>query len=110
MPWFPDFTNAVELVRRQTRTAGLADPAAQYLQALSDGDGHLLETVWPGDVVVHDPRAGVIRGHRRLRQFIRTNHSWLASRDAEIETLASTTHDDRAVLELVAHLRGDGGP
>ena len=109
MPWFPDFTNALELVRRQTRAAGLADPAAQYLRALNDGDAHLLETVWPGDVVVHDPRAGLIRGHRRLRQFIRGNHSWLAARDAQIETLASTSHADRAVLELVAHLRGDDG-
>ena len=31
MPWFPDFVAAVELVRRQTRTAGQDDPVAQYL-------------------------------------------------------------------------------
>ena len=30
MPWFPDFASAVELVRRQTRAAGQADPVAQY--------------------------------------------------------------------------------
>jgi hypothetical protein len=33
MPWFPDFANAVELVRRQTRAAGQADPVGQYLTA-----------------------------------------------------------------------------
>ncbi len=35
MPWFPDFVNAVGLVRRQTRAAGLADPVAQYFRALN---------------------------------------------------------------------------
>ena len=27
-----------------------------------------LETVWPGEVVVHDPRAGEVRGHQQLRR------------------------------------------
>src|SRR3954447_23294865 len=110
MPWFPDFTNAVELARRETRAAGLADPAMQYLSALNAGDAQVLETVWPGEVVVYDPRAGVIRGHRQLRQFIRANHTWFAARHTEIETVASTGHGRRAVLEFVAHLRGDDGP
>jgi ketosteroid isomerase-like protein len=109
VPWFPEFVNALELVRRQTRAAGLADPATQYLRALSHGDAAVLETVWPGDVVVHDPRAGVIRGHRQLREFIRSNHAWFAARDTETETVASTSDGDRAVLELVAHLRGHEG-
>ena len=66
MPWFPDFVSAVELARRQTRAAGQADPVAQYFTALNEGDTHLLEDVWPGEVVVYDPRAGEIRGHRQL--------------------------------------------
>ena len=70
MPWFPDFVSAVELARRQTRAAGQADPVAQYLTALSQSDAHALESVWPGEVVVHDPRAGEIRGHRQLRRFV----------------------------------------
>jgi len=49
MPWFPDFTSAVELARRQTQAAGHADPVAQYFAALNRGDTHLLETVWPGE-------------------------------------------------------------
>ena len=44
MPWFPDFANAVELARRQTRAAGQADPVAQYFTALNEGDSHALET------------------------------------------------------------------
>ena len=56
MPWFPDFIAAAELARREIRAAGQADPVAQYLSALDRGDAHALETVWPGDVVVHDPR------------------------------------------------------
>ena len=71
MPWFPDFIGAAELARRQTRAMGRADPVGQYLTALNEGDTHALETVWPAEVVVYDPRAGTVRGHRQLRQFVR---------------------------------------
>ncbi|GAA5114836.1 nuclear transport factor 2 family protein [Pseudonocardia adelaidensis] len=108
MPWFPDFGNAVELVRRQTRAAGRTDPVERYFTALNRGDTHLLETVWPGEVVVHDPRAGEIRGHRQLRGFVRANQAWLAERHARIETVAATCVDGRAVVELLAHLTDDG--
>jgi len=59
MPWFPDFASAVELARQQTRAAGLADPVGEYFAALNQGATRALETVWPGEVVIHDPRAGV---------------------------------------------------
>jgi ketosteroid isomerase-like protein len=108
MPWLPDFTSAVELVRRQTRAAGQADPVAPYFTALNKGDPHDLETVWPGEVVIHDPRAGEIRGHRQVRRFVKQNQSWLAERHARIETVASTVVGGRAVVELLAHLAGDG--
>ena len=49
MPWLPDFTNAVELARLQTRAAGQADPVAQYVAALNSGDTHALEAVWPAE-------------------------------------------------------------
>jgi hypothetical protein len=108
MPWFPDFVNAVELARSQTRSAGLADPVSAYFDALNKGDSHALETVWPGQVVIYDPRAGEIRGHRQLRRFVRQNQSFLAERHARIETVASTAVGGRAVVELLAHLAGDG--
>ena len=108
MPWFPDFVSAVELARTQTRAAGLADPVAQYFSALSTRDAHELETVWPGEVVVCDPRAGEIRGHRQLQRFVSRNQSWLAERDARIETVASTRSGGRPVVELLAHLGDDG--
>ena len=92
MPWFPDFVSAVEMARGQTGDAGLADPVAQYVSALSTRDAHALETVWPGEVVVvYDPRAGEIRGHRQLQRFVSRNRSWLAERDARIEAVASTS-------------------
>jgi ketosteroid isomerase-like protein len=108
MPWFPDFASAVELARRQTRASGQADPVGQYFAALSKGDTRALETVWPGEVVIHDPRAGEIRGHKQLRQFVSQNESWLAQLHARIETVASTVADGRAVVELLAHLTEDG--
>ncbi len=108
MPWFPEFTSAVELARRRTRAAGQADPVAQYFTALNHGDTHVLETAWPGEVVIYDPRAGEVRGHKQLRRFVSQNKTWLAERHARIETVASTVADGRAVVELLAHLAGDG--
>jgi ketosteroid isomerase-like protein len=108
MPWFPDFVAAAELASRQTRAAGQADSVAQYFAALTTGDTHTLETAWPGHVVVYDPRAGEIRGHKQLRQFVRHNRAWLAERHARTETVASTRADGRAVVELLAHLAHDG--
>jgi len=108
MPWFPDFSNALELARRQTRSAGRADPVGRYLSSLSSGDTRALETVWPGEVVVDDPRAGEVRGHRRLRHFVRNSQTRLSRRQARIETIASTGVGGRAVVELLAHLNDDG--
>jgi limonene-1,2-epoxide hydrolase len=108
MPWFPEFVSAVELVRRQTRAAGRADPVAQYFRALTTGDLHELETAWPGEMVVYDPRAGEVRGHRELRQFVRQNQAWLADREANTETVASTAVRGRAVVELLARLAHGG--
>ncbi len=108
MPWFPDFVGAVELARSQTRAAGQADPVAQYLTALSQRDPRLLENTWPGEVVIYDPRAGVIRGHGPLRRFVSKNRSWLAGLSARTETVAATVVGRRAVVELMAHLTLDG--
>jgi ketosteroid isomerase-like protein len=109
MPWFPDFTSAVELARKQTQVAGHADPVAQYFDALNKGDTHVLETVWPGEVVIYDPRAGEVRGHREVRRFVSRNMSWLAGLHARTETVASTVVGSRAVVELLARLDHDGG-
>jgi ketosteroid isomerase-like protein len=109
MPWFPDFASAVEQARRQTRAAGLADPVTEYFTALNKGDAHVLETVWPGEVVIYDPRAGEVRGHRQVRQFIHRNLSWLAGLHARTETVAATNADGRAVVELLARVDHAGG-
>jgi ketosteroid isomerase-like protein len=108
MPWFPDYVSAVELARQQTRQASQADPVAQYLNALSSGDARALEKVWPGEVVIYDPRAGEVRGHREVRQFISRNESWLAGLNARTEVVGSTAVPGRAVVELLAHLTEHG--
>jgi ketosteroid isomerase-like protein len=108
MPWFPEYVSAVEMARRQTRAAGQADPVGQYFRALSNGDVRTLETAWPGHVVIYDPVHGEIHGHRRLREFVRQSRSWLADRQASIETVASTVAGDRAVVELLVHLVSAG--
>ena len=108
MPWFPEFALGAELARMQTRAAGQADPVAQYFAALNNGDTRALEDVWPGEVVIYDPRAGVVRGHKELRRFVSRNLSWLAGRRARAETVASTCAGGRAVVELLAHLADDG--
>ncbi|MGS0685163.1 nuclear transport factor 2 family protein [Nakamurella sp. GG22] len=109
MPWFPEFYSAVELARRQTHAAGQADPVGQYFSAVTRGDTQLLERAWPGEVVVFDPRAGKVRGHRQLRRFIHRNQLWLSERNARTETIASTRFGNRAVVELLVHIDGDSG-
>jgi ketosteroid isomerase-like protein len=108
MPWFPDFVAAIELSRRDMQIAGRADPVAQYLRALEQGDSHLLEEVWPAQVVVHDPLVGEVRGHKELRHFVRRNQAWLGEQHAKTETVAATSVGRRAVVELLAHLERDG--
>jgi hypothetical protein len=108
MPWYPDFVSAVELAREQTRAAGQADPVGQYFSALNTGDAHALERVWPGEVVIYDPRAGEVRGHKRLRQFVTTNKEFMAERHARAETVASTVVGGRAVVEFLLHVTHDG--
>lgn len=110
MPWFPDFVGAVELARQRTRAAGRADPVGQYFAALTSADTRTLEDVWPGEVVVYDPRAGEVRGHRQLKQFVRRNEAWLAERHARTEVVASTTTAGRSAVELLAYLDGYGRP
>jgi hypothetical protein len=107
MPWFPDFVGALELARRQVRAEGRIDPVGQYVAALTDGTVRGLETAWPGEVVVHDPYSGTVRGHRQLRQFVRRSRARLAARRA-LERVAATSVRGRAVVELLVHLRGDG--
>jgi limonene-1,2-epoxide hydrolase len=109
MPWFPDFTSAMVLARQETREAGQADPVRQYIAALNSGDISDLESVWPGEVVIYDPRFGEVRGHRRLRHFLGVSHALLAERHARVDTVVATVSPGRAVVELLAHLDPDGG-
>jgi hypothetical protein len=109
MPWFPEFTSAVELARLQTRRAGQADPVGHYVAALNKADASDLETAWPGEVVIYDPRAGEVRGHRHVRHFVSQNELWLAGMNRRTQTVASTAADGKAVVELVVHLTQDGG-
>jgi limonene-1,2-epoxide hydrolase len=108
MPWFPDFFGAVELARGRTRDAGHADPVGQYVAALNSGDTRALETAWPSEVAVYDPRAGEVRGHKQLRQFVRRSQTLLAEHHARTETVASTVAENRAVVEILAHLSHEG--
>jgi limonene-1,2-epoxide hydrolase len=108
MPWFPEFASAAELARAQTRAAGRTDPVRQYLAALQDADARDLETTWPGDLVIFDPHAGQVSGHRHVRQFVRRNLSWLSSLHARTEVVAATAAGGRAVVELLARLDHQG--
>lgn len=110
MPWFPDFANAAELARRQRQAAGRVDPGGAYVHALDSRRVEDLEAIWPDEVVVHDPVAGEIRGHRALRLFVRRSGRWLAEHRARSEPVACTVAAGRAVLELTAHLDAGGLP
>ena len=102
------FANAAELARQQARASGLADPVGQYFTALNRGDTRLLEDVWPGRVVVFDPRAGQVHGHHQLRRFVNDNRTWQAERHIRIDTVATTQAGDRAVAVAARASRRHG--
>jgi hypothetical protein len=108
MPWFPDFVAAIELARADSQATELADPAGQYMRAIEQGDVRSLESIWPGKIVIDDPRVGRVRGHHRLREFVRHNQVWLSEHHATTEAVATTRAETRAVLELVAYVDHDG--
>ena len=108
MPWFPEFASAAQLAREEVREDGRGDPVGQFLAAFRAGDPRILEAVWPGEIVIYDPRAGEIRGHRHVREFIRHNLSWLAGLHARAETVAATQSGRRAVVELLARIDHGG--
>jgi limonene-1,2-epoxide hydrolase len=108
MPWFPEFASAAQLAREEVRDEGLADPVGEFLAALREADPRILEAVWPGEIVIYDPRAGEIRGHKQVREFIRRNLSWLAGLHARAETVAATRSPGRAVVELLTRLDHEG--
>ncbi|NMO51772.1 nuclear transport factor 2 family protein [Actinoplanes sp. TBRC 11911] len=108
MPWLPDLANAAELARQHSRQVGYSDPAGQYLSALNSGHARDLEDIWSGEVVVHDPHAGEVRGHRHLRQFMSDSRKMLERRHARVERGATIVTPGRAVLELTVHLEVDG--
>lgn len=108
MPWFPEFSTAIELARRDARAREQAEPVAQYLKALYDDAPGALERTWPGDLVVYDPRAGEIRGHRELREFIHTNREWMAAHQARLKVVGSITAEGRAAVELLVHVLHEG--
>jgi hypothetical protein len=108
MPWFPDFAAATELARRDSRTEGRADPVTQYLHAIEEGESRTLQSIWPGEIVIEDPRAGTIKDRKALQRFVRDNRARFTKLHATTEIIASTTVGRRAVVELLAHL-GDKG-
>ena len=108
MPWFPDFISAVEQARMETRAAARADPVAQYIRALNEGTTHDLETAWPGEVIVHDPRSGTIRGHRLLRLLGRQRGG---NQDRQRDTAGPVPSDGPPVSrERYAYGRGPEAP
>ncbi|MEV6847021.1 nuclear transport factor 2 family protein [Actinoplanes sp. NPDC051411] len=109
MPWLPDFQNAAELARRQTHAAGHADPVGQYIVALTGGDPHAIEDAWPERVVVFDPRAGEVRGHHDLRDFVHRSRDLLAQFQAHLDAARKRiVVPGRAVVELLGHVTFDG--
>jgi hypothetical protein len=108
MPWLPDFLNAAELARKQTRAAGHADPVGQYIVALTGGDPHAIEDAWPERVVVFDPKAGEVRGHRELTAFVHRSRDLLAQFQAHVSEAEQTVVPGRAVVELAGHAVFEG--
>jgi hypothetical protein len=108
MPWLPEITLALERARQAQVRSALADPVGTFIWAVQGGDLGGIEDAWPVEVVVHDPRAGRIAGHRQFKQFVKTSAAWLTERQARAEPMATTTTNGRIVVELLVHTVQDG--
>ena len=64
--------------------------------------------MWPGDLVVLDPRAGEVRGHKQLLSFVSRNRTWLGELHAQAEPVASTQCRHAGRCRALAHLVKDG--
>ena len=78
--------------------------AAGYLRCMVAGDLAPLRKVLARDVVVHDPRVGRVEGAAVL-PFLEQTLRWLRDRDAQLESVRTTSSPGRAVEESVIRFK-----
>jgi hypothetical protein len=81
-----------------------AHAASTYLRSMVTGDVAPLRKLLAHDVVVHDPRVGRVEGDA-VRPFLEQTQRWLRDRDAQLETVSSTSASGRAVEESIVRFR-----
>ena len=74
--------------------------AAAYLRSMVAGDVAPLRRMLARDVVVHDPRVGRVEGAAVL-PFLEQTLRWLRDRDAQLESVRTTSSAGRAVEESI---------
>ena len=107
MPWISEFGYAMKMAEMGKEMPIDAGTLHSYVDSVHSGVPSLDDL--PDDVVLPDPRAGRLEGRNALDDFVAGSSRWLAERDAQVEWVASTVGDGRAVRELVTHLTINDG-
>jgi hypothetical protein len=81
-----------------------AQAASAYLRTMVSGDVAPLRKMLARDVVVHDPRVGRVEGDA-VRPFLEQTQRWLRDRDAQLETVCSTSSRGRAIEESIVRFK-----
>lgn len=81
-----------------------------YLGRLLDGDASAVSSLFSGEPLIDDPRAGRVEGAKAVEGFVADTAAWLAECHARVEPVAITSDHRRDVTESVLHLELPGGP
>ncbi|MFI0960049.1 nuclear transport factor 2 family protein [Streptomyces sp. NPDC021080] len=92
MVWIPQISDLVDRLGAAELAGALRDPAAATVP-----------------VALDDPEAGRISGVGVLEAWLAVQDTWRAERKAEIEEVATTFAEGRAVGEWVVHMEGEDG-
>ena len=79
-----------------------------FYSSLIDGESTGLMFMFGGPPKIDTPLDGNVEGSASLQRFVTDQKIWLGSREAEIEDVALTETDKKAVAEIILVLKEDG--
>ncbi len=107
MPWIPELFSAptLERIRAKGRRDRLS--AVPYFAGLMAGETDALIGSFAGELELHHPVRGRVKGARAFERFVVETNAWLAERNAAFDDVDLVVSDLRTVEEVV--LRLDAG-
>jgi hypothetical protein len=109
VPWIPELFSAptLERIRAKGRRDRLS--AVPYFAGLMAGETDALIGSFAGELELHHPVRGRVKGARAFERFVVETNAWLAERNAAFDDVDLVVSDLRTVEEVVLRLDGNAG-